>query len=155
MPALIVRFPGRRYHANPWGHHVNEGMIEWPPSPWRLLRALLATGYNTALWSGDGPLPVARSLIERLAGILPRYNLPPTCGSHSRHYMPLARFKNAKEETTLVFDTWAHVDDGAVRVTWDIDLPEQENLLLAELASRLGYIGRSESWVEVRLAGPE
>ena len=43
MIALSVRFIAGRYHATPWGHHVNEGLIEWPPSPWRILRALLAS----------------------------------------------------------------------------------------------------------------
>jgi CRISPR-associated protein Csb2 len=155
MPTLILRFPGRRYHATPWGHHVNEGQIEWPPSPWRLLRALIATGYATLQWPGDGPPPEARSLIEKLAGVLPRYRLPPGAGAHSRHYMPLAKFKNGREDTTLVFDTWAQVDDGALAVTWDATLSEEETLLLSELAERLGYLGRSESWVLARLARPD
>ena len=125
MPTLILRFPGRRYHATPWGHHVNEGQIEWPPSPWRLLRALIATGYATLQWSGDGPPAVARSLIEKLASVLPRYRLPPAAGAHSRHYMPLAKLTNGREDTTLVFDTWAQVDDGELVVSWDIALTDE------------------------------
>ena len=39
---LVVRFVLGRYHATPWGRHVNEGQVELPPSPWRLLRALYA-----------------------------------------------------------------------------------------------------------------
>lgn len=151
MPTLILRFPGRRYHATPWGHHVNEGQVEWPPSPWRLLRALIATGYATLQWPGDGPPPVARSLIEKLASALPRYRLPPVAGAHSRHYMPLAKFKNGREDTTLVFDTWAQVDDGALTVTWDVTLSDEETSLFSELAERLGYLGRSESWVSARV----
>lgn len=155
MPTLIFRFPGRRYHATPWGHHVNEGQIEWPPSPWRLLRALIATGYSTLQWPGDGPPPVARALIEKLAGVLPRYRLPPGAGAHSRHYMPLAKLKNGREDTTLVFDTWAQVDDGALAVTWDTSLTAEETQLLSELAERLGYLGRSESWVLGSSAQPD
>lgn len=155
MPTLLLRFPGRRYHATPWGHHVNEGQIEWPPSPWRLLRGLIATGYATLRWPGDGLPPVARSLIEILASVLPRYRLPPGAGAHTRHYMPLARFKNGREDTTLVFDTWAQVDDGILTVTWDVTLSNEETLLLTELAERLGYLGRSESWVMAQLAGPD
>ena len=155
MPTLILRFPGRRYHATPWGHHVNEGQIEWPPSPWRLLRALIATGYATLQWPGGGPPPVARSLIGKLASRLPRYRLPPVAGAHSRHYMPLAKLRNGREETTLVFDTWAQVDDGKLVVSWDIALTDEETLLLSELAERLGYMGRSESWVIARLAKPD
>lgn len=155
MPTLILRFPGRRYHATPWGHHVNEGQIEWPPSPWRLLRALIATGYATLQWPGDGPPAVARSLIEKLASVLPRYRLPPAAGTHSRHYMPLAKLKNGREDTTLVFDTWAQVDDGELAVSWDVALIDEETFLLSELAERLGYMGRSESWVMARLAKPD
>jgi len=154
MATLVFRFPGRRYHATPWGHHVNEGLIEWPPSPWRVLRALLATGYKAGLWNDDGPSPVARSLIEKLAGVLPNFNLPPSAGAHTRHYMPLARFKNGREETTLVFDTWAQVDGGELAISWNVNLTEEENSLLGDLASRLGYLGRSESWVIARLASP-
>ena len=32
MVAIEFRFLNRRYHATPWGHHVNEGAVEWPPS---------------------------------------------------------------------------------------------------------------------------
>ncbi len=155
MPTLILRFPGRRYHATPWGHHVNEGQIEWPPSPWRLLRALIATGYATLQWPGDGPPAVARTLIQKLASVLPCYRVPPAVGTHSRHYMPLAKLKNGREETTLVFDTWAQVNDGELAVSWDIELADDEALLLSELAERLGYVGRSESWVMARLAKPD
>lgn len=175
MPTLFLRFPARRYHATPWGHHVNEGLIEWPPSPWRLLRALLSIGYTSGLWNGSGPSAEGRSLIEKLAGVLPTYCLPPASGAHSRHYMPLATLKalgasadisyvlahqiagspivyGYKEDTTLVFDTWAQVDDGELAVTWDVPLSDAETELLAQLAERIGYLGRAESWVVARLA---
>lgn len=151
MPTLLLRFPARRYHATPWGHHVNEGQIEWPPSPWRLLRALLATGYAKRHWLAEGPPDFARSLIEKLASVLPHYRLPDAVGAHSRHYMPLARFKNAREDTTLVFDTWAQVDDGVLGVRWDVALTQEESAELAALAQNLGYLGRSESWIEADL----
>jgi len=159
MPTLLLRFPARRYHATPWGHHVNEGLIEWPPSPWRLLRALLASGHARHHWPADGPPPLARRLIEKLASAAPHYRLPQAVGTHSRHYMPLARFKNGREETTLVFDTWAQVDDGEIAVRWDVPLDEQEVAELDQLAAGLNYLGRSESWVEASLvygetAGP-
>lgn len=175
MRTLFLRFPARRYHATPWGNHVNEGLIEWPPSPWRLLRALLSVGYTTGLWNGGGPSAETRTLIEKLASTLPVYSLPPAAGAHSRHFMPLARLKapgpktdtsfvlahqvtsspivrGYKEDTTLVFDTWAQVDDGELAVTWDAELTDAETGMLAQLAVRLGYLGRSESWVAARLA---
>ncbi len=152
MTTLVIRFPARRYHATPWGHHVNEGLIEWPPSPWRLLRALLATGYSCGLWNEQGPPAAARSLVSKLAAALPRYRLPKAVGAHSRHFMPVARLKNGREETTLVFDTWAQVDSGALAVVWDVQLSPEESELLTALTRSLSYLGRSESWVEARLA---
>lgn len=161
MPTLLLKFPGGRYHATPWGHHVNEGLIEWPPSPWRLLRALLATGYATLHWGGDLSDPLgctppdqARSLLLKLAATLPRYHIPPGAGAHTRHYMPLGVLDKGREKTTLVFDTWAQVGEGELAVTWEVALDPAETELLARLAERLGYLGRSESWASARLASP-
>lgn len=148
---IKLTFPGRRYHATPWGHHVNEGLVEWPPSPWRLLRALLATGYAKLHWPAVGPPAQAVSLIEKLSGVLPTYRLPSAVGTHSRHYMPMARFDKGREQTTLVLDTWAHIDEDWLGIHWDVELNEQETTLLGLLVKEVGYLGRSESWVEGEL----
>lgn len=145
MPTLVIRFPGGRYHATPGGHHVNEGLVEWPPSPWRLVRALIATGYSTQHWN-DVP-PAGRRLVEALSSALPEYRLPKGALGHSRHYMPTTRMKNGREETTLVLDTFADVGDGALWVRWPVTLDAEAQALFDTLASHLGYLGRSESWV--------
>ncbi|MEX1040801.1 MAG: type I-U CRISPR-associated protein Csb2 [Pirellulaceae bacterium] len=149
MPTLRLRFPGGRYHATPWGHHVNEGLIEWPPSPWRLLRALIACGFSSQGWS-DVP-ETGRRLTDKLAGILPSYRLPPATAAHSRHFMPMGRFAKGREQTTLVFDTWANVGDGSMLIHWPCELNKEEHALLGQLSAALGYLGRSESWVEAEL----
>lgn len=149
MPTLRLRFPGGRYHATPWGHHVNEGQIEWPPSPWRLLRALIACGFNTQGWTAIPPL--ARQLIEKLASTLPSYRLPEASAAHSRHFMPLGTLDKGREKTTLVFDTWADVAGEQLDVHWACELTDDESQLFGQLADCLGYLGRSESWVEAEL----
>ena len=155
MPlSLAFRFLTGRYHATPFGHHVNEGLIEWPPSPWRLLRALISVGYTSGVWDGAGPPPAARSLLEKLSSELPRYRLPPAIGAHSRHYMPVGvlESKTKIERTTLVFDTWARVDDRELVVAWrTVSLEAAELTMLNLLVGRLNYLGRSESWVEGRV----
>ena len=153
MPTVHLRFPGGRYHATPWGHHVNEGQIEWPPSPWRLLRALIATGYATLQW--DEVPPVGRQLIETLAEVMPTYELPPASSAHSRHYMPTGKLDKGMEKTTLVFDTWANVGDGEVMVRWDCDLDPETLELFTSLIEKLGYLGRSESWVEAKVVSDD
>ena len=154
--SLAFRFVAGRYHATPHGHHVNEGLIEWPPSPWRLLRALISVGYTSGVWNSTGPPAVAQSLIEKLSSDLPCYYLPPAVGTHSRHYMPIGVLdgKTKIEKTTLVFDTWARVEDQELVVTWnDVCLDQAELPLLAVLVERMNYLGRSESWVDGRVIG--
>src|SRR5512135_1731571 len=81
---LAFRFPLGRYHANPWDRAVNEGATEWPPSPWRLLRALVATWHTR--WP-DLPAPVLDGLLDSLTDP-PSYRTPATLPGHTRHYLP-------------------------------------------------------------------
>ena len=145
MPTLSVRFIGGHYHATPWDKAQNEGAVEWPPSPWRLLRAFIATGYaKLPEWQEGTPPPVARSLVERLASVLPAYKLPPATGAHTRHYMP------TDAKPTLVLDARAivHPDHTPLLVHWPVELTSDEQVLFHSLAVRLGYLGRAESWTE-------
>ena len=67
MTVLQLSFPAGRFHATPWGRHVNEGAVEWPPSPWRIVRALIATWHWKA--KADVPEAVMRSLVTALAAL--------------------------------------------------------------------------------------
>jgi CRISPR-associated protein Csb2 len=92
---------------------------------------------------------LARSLIEKLAGVLPSYCLPDVTAAHSRHFMPCIEGKNQK--TTLVWDTFANVGGGKLLVHWPCELCSDETALFALLSGHLNYLGRSESWVEAEL----
>ena len=154
MPTLELRFPSGHFHATPsWGHHVNEGLIEWPPSPWRLLRALIATGYTKRHWQDPNPPLVAVSLLHKLASVLPSYALPAASGSHTRHYMPQGSIDKDRgvENTALVFDAFAHSVHEAMLVHWAVDLNVDEREMLDDLAAHLSYLGRAESWTDARL----
>jgi CRISPR-associated protein Csb2 len=145
MPTLVLRFPGGRYHATPNGHHVNEGLVDWPPSPWRLVRALIACGYSTQQWE---QVPAAgRRLVEALSSTLPEYRLPRAVLSHSRHFMPIGVIDKGREKTTLVLDAFADVADGPLCVRWPTKLDEEAQKLFEVLVTHLGYLGRGESWV--------
>jgi CRISPR-associated protein Csb2 len=149
VPGLLLRFPAGRYHATPWGQHVNEGQVEWPPSPWRILRALVSSGFTTQRWKA---IPDdAASLMEKLARSLPSYFLPAASVAHSRHYMPIGVLDKGREKTTLVFDTWLDVGDSTLEIHWACELTPAEIEQLRVLAGNLGYLGRSESWVEVEV----
>ena len=146
MITIALRFPFGRFHATPWGRHVNEGAVEWPPSPWRFLRALIAT------WHLKDKERISeatmRGLIQSLAVARPSFWLPPASTGHTRHYMPFNEGRN--EKTTKVFDTFVHSDE-PVRVFWPVNLDETARGALGALLDRLGYFGRGESIVDAWL----
>ncbi len=123
--------------------------MEWPPSPWRILRALVATGYTKLGWT-EVP-DAARELLETLATTLPTYRLPEATVAHTRHYMPTGKFEKGRERTTLVFDTWAEVGQGTLAVRWDCQLSATGSAELQRLARVMDYLGRSESWVDLEV----
>ena len=155
MIVFAFNFPGRRYHATPWASHVNEGAVEWPPSPWRLVRALLAVGFNKLGWSDVGELPdPAVSLLTAIAGVLPAYRLPAASPAHTRHYMPI--IEGRTEKRAKIFDTFLRlVDDQALLVAYDVQLDAGQQELLGSLLEKMAYLGRAESWVSARLLPSE
>jgi len=149
MTVLELRFPAGRYHATPWGRHVNEGAVEWPPSPWRIIRALIATWYLKARRDEEISEPTIRALADVLSQP-PIFRLPRAATAHTRHYMPFNEGKN--EKTTKVFDTFIQVaEKEALLVAWNVDLAPEQLAALKKLAERLGYLGRAESLVEARV----
>jgi CRISPR-associated protein Csb2 len=56
---ISIRFLTGRVHLHPWQTHHSEGRVEWPPSPWRLLRAFVAVagrGLTSLPYPDDVPL---------------------------------------------------------------------------------------------------
>ncbi|RMG33878.1 MAG: type I-U CRISPR-associated protein Cas5/Cas6, partial [Planctomycetota bacterium] len=153
MVTIAIRFTAGRYHATPWGSHVNEGRVEWPPNPWRVLRALIAAGFNRLGWS---KVPDdTRRLIEKLAAVLPEYHLPRGEVAHTRHYMPNGSFhprqKNL-EATDKVLDTFVRLHpDSVLLIRFPAELDDTEVRLLEQLVEGLSYFGRAESWCETFL----
>ena len=148
MPVIELSFPAGRFHGTPWGRHVNEGAVEWPPSPWRLLRALIATWH---LKAKDEILEeTLKTLIISLANVLPSYSLPKASLGHTRHYMPYPKGK--VETTAKIFDAFIQIENGkSILVHWELALTGEEKKALGILVDRLGYFGRAESLVEGKL----
>lgn len=149
---LAVTFPWGLYHATPWARNVNEGAVEWPPSPWRLLRTLFATWKARAPHLDDA---MVHGLLEDLSA-LPSYTIPTFAEAHTRHYMPDKDHKlGLAGRTDKVIDAFVVTSrDAAVAITWDVDLSEGRRNALEELAELVPYLGRAESVCVMRLASP-
>ena len=162
MIALALSFPAGRFHATPWGRHVNEGAPEWPPSPWRLLRALVATWKRHL--DADGMSTEDAAAILRPLAAPPEFFLPPAGIGHARHYMPW--FKKGPGDKTLVFDAFvavqkpefdehgrlANSEQCELVMVWpDADLPADARARLARWLTHLPFLGRAEAWCAARL----
>ena len=149
MLAIKFTFTANRYHATQWGRHVNEGVLEWPPSPWRILRGVVAT------WRRTRPdLPPGRvvPVLEALASERPDFKLPVASTGHTRHFMPYN--EGAGEGTTLVIDSFVAVKpkDPLYALWRNVELTPQQMGDLDSVLRNMPYLGRSESWVEAELA---
>jgi CRISPR-associated protein Csb2 len=143
---LEIRFDLGRYHATPWGAHVNDGAVEWPPSPWRLLRALYSASRTNTLLA-DRREAADRALQSIVDAPPPVYELPPARSGHTRHYMPKSSHSPAAPgETAKVIDAYLAVDPEApLRAWWDVELDADAADALSAVARSVGYLGRSES----------
>lgn len=145
MLTLSFTFPAGRYHATPWGRHVNEADVAWPPDLWRLTRALIAT-WHRKLDAAKYPRERLVGLLARLADEAPHYSLPEAVHFHTRHYMPV------RDKPSLIFDAFAQVGrDAALVAHWpNTRLDTSQTELLDALLTAIGYLGRAESWVDAK-----
>lgn len=148
MVLIELRFLVGRFHATPWGRNVNEGVPEWPPSPYRLLRAL----YDA--WKRkrpDWPEGRVRPILEALAQEPPRFHLPPARAAHTRAFLSENLQDVSKRQK--VFDPFVVLSPAEpVLVGWpQSSLTLDATSDLGELLGLMNYLGRSESWVEARL----
>src|SRR6266487_240078 len=146
---IAIRFPLGRYHATPWDRSVNEGAAEWPPSLWRLLRALVATWYTR--WP-DLPAAAIDGILDAL-GDPPSYLTPTIRPAHTRHYLPdLSHRKGDTGGTDLTLDPFMSLRrHEQLLVRWDAELSGEQRATLAKLLELLPYLGRADSVCEARL----
>ena len=153
MIAIGIRFLAGRFHSTPWGRHVNEAAIEWPPSPWRLLRSMVAS------WKTKVPDSASKREAETILRVLaepPEFFLPDAGSGHSRHFMPWDKGWKPRaphKAKTLVFDSFVALPaESEVIVLWpEATLAKEQRAVLVKWLNALGYLGRSEAWCEARL----
>ena len=160
--SLIIEqsFPLGRFHATRWNQNPFEDRHgEWPPSPWRLLRALAARWFQYARETGDEDEELRNQLLGLLASKPPVFCLPaftwPGQPAPRQYQKTEVAWTDAsakaaaykKPRTTLVMDVFRAVSPTArVIWVWDaVELSPRLAALLEELLGRILYFGRAET----------
>ena len=148
MIVIELCFAAGRFHATPWGRHVNEGVPEWPPSTYRLIRAIYDAWRRKR---PDWPTDRIEPILAALSSAAPQFYLPPATAAHTRSFLS----ENTKNPTDrqLVFDSFVVLQPhDRVLIGWpDVVLDDSRYADLDELLSLLNYFGRSESWVIAKM----
>lgn len=165
---LRQEFPLGRFHATPWRvNPFDDSHGEWPPSPWRLVRAVTARWYQLARETGSEP-DIAE--LERLQAALCKssyaFHLPDDTrkGIPLRQYHPTefgwrpAEKKKAGTRsygTSLVQDNYWCVPPESP-VWWFIegeDWTDDLRALLDQCLERMTYFGRAETLTRMCVVG--
>ena len=120
---ISIRFLTGRAHLHPWQSHHSEGRVEWPPSQWRLLRAIVAVAGRglTSLPYADGVPPHPEHEV-RVEGILSfkKRGVP-------KEAQEKLRFSKAEQTLTLrepltdeEADAWKSVNPGELATAIDL-----------------------------------
>jgi CRISPR-associated protein Csb2 len=157
MTTIRLTFPWGRYYAHPWG--INPTRLrepEWPPSPWRFLRALVSLWFQ----AHRGQVPDADfiALVEVLGRELPEIGMGKVAFGQTIHWQPnyraalegkpevvRQRVENAEYKNTRHENHFAAVH-GAVFFRWrNVNLTPDLRRTLDSLLAELSYLGRAES----------
>ena len=158
-----------RFHATRWRLNPFDGaFLEWPPSPWRLVRAITSRWYQ---WVRECPRAIEdtdlNALISALCTSSYSFHLAPQArpGIAIRQYHPVefgwqpaGKGKSAARQygASLIQDNYVAVPrDGEIAVWWIIEGEQWSSPLLAVLdrcVERITYFGRAESLSVVRRA---
>lgn len=174
MPVVIEQtFPLGRFHAKRWNQPpFDPNSVEWPPSPWRLLRAIAARWFQFERETPDADSEVRDSVLRKLAIAQPTFRLPAIIAKGDlRQYQPTGlemQFKYKKDaktkknvldysyravSTTLVPDLFCILSpsDPLFWIWETTTLDSAEQTLLAQLLCRIHYFGRAESFTVLQL----
>ena len=160
MTTIQLTFPWGRYYAHPWG--INPTRLrepEWPPSPWRLLRALVSAWFRAH--AGQVPSADCIALIETLGREWPEIGTGKVSFGHTVHWQPNYGAAGAEDKADAVYKNTRHENHfaavaGAVFFRWpNVDLTSELRRTLEALLAELTYFGRAESLCHAKLCDTE
>ena len=139
---ITVRFTAGQYSARPWGAKRGYDRHEWPPSPYRIVRAAAAAWkYNLPDIAEDR----FYALVQRLASELPLFCLP---------RVGRAAGGVCEDGGAAGLAAWRIDPGAALHIVWPgAALSGGERQTLSTILGHVHYLGRTESWCEMRLGG--
>lgn len=149
MLIVNIKFINGQYHATPWGRNVSEGVAEFPPSPYRLIRAIIDSWLRK---NRDIKEQEIEKIIMLMSDEKPKFKVPPYTQSFIKSYM--SKNDRNPEKKDLIYDGFIRVVPGSfVKIIWEnAQITEQESLLLSRIVSAINYLGRSDSWVDISIS---
>lgn len=160
MTTIQITFPWGRYYAHPWG--INPTRLreaEWPPSPWRLLRALVSAWFRAH--PGQVPTEDCEKLIEALGRELPEIGTGKVSFGHTVHWQPNYGAAGTEDKAEATYKNTRHENHfaavpGPVFFHWlGVNLAPEQRRLLEALLAELTYFGRAESICHAELCEAE
>lgn len=163
---LTQTFPAGRFHATPWGASpFDDPHGEWPPSPWRLLRAIVARSHQLDREHAASGRSLRQALVAAFGSSQFRWHLPQRSwrGPGLRQYHPAdfewtdqkaANPGTKRYRPTLVQDNFWLIAPGDP-VFWFLDGNDWTRPVLDHLPAclnRMTYFGRAESITEIAIA---
>lgn len=153
MTALRIEFVAGRFHANPWERGMDDRDVEWPPSPWQLLRALVA-GWRRA---GAPQREMFLTLLDQMSEP-PAFLLPRATAGNTRHYGHLGPPKNGGAENTLALDSFIALEKNresvpSAHAIWShVEFDREQRSVLERCCEFVTYLGRPQSRCIVSVA---
>ncbi len=156
---LRITLLSGRYGATPWDRSELEGQVEYPPSPWRLLRAVLHGAFQLSSERDQLPAGV-EEMVTALAADPPIYHLPYGEFGQIRGFRPgygcegipplytkgpTMYNNNGTAKRRAFIDSFLQLGAGAaIHVAWSQDLTTEQRNLLNDCLAGLSYLGRAE-----------
>jgi CRISPR-associated protein Csb2 len=166
---IVLRqiLPLGRFHATPWKvNPFDDPHGEWPPSPWRLARAVVARWYQWAREAVPAPSQMElEAVVRALATSSYSFRLPSHAqkGAPLRQYFPAEFSWNPKAKkkpgmrsygTSLAQDNYWCMPCGEDGTVWWFlegdDWTDEAVRVLDRCLERVIYFGRAESFTRIR-----
>ena len=148
MLTIEIKFEANRYNATPWMNNVNENIPEWPPSIYRLFRAMIDSWKRKYDYIPEDKII---SIFDKLSKTKPSFKIPEYTSSYTVSYMNVKDNKIIpNNQSALIYNPFVYIVE-PLYIIFNTDIGEEDKNILSKILSGINYLGRSESWVSISI----